>query len=402
MLSQLINFKKLFFLGFAVASTKVILLLFAYFFDAETYNQFNQIYYTASIIILFGSLGFNIAVTRLNITFSKIVFAITANALSAYIFLQIFSAPFDNIFQIISILIYSILISLTGILAFHLLFSGKHNDYVLIMILYSAFHLLIIPAIYFLNVDLFIALPMTAIIWFISSSTKFIKPEKFPEGSFNEFYKIGVSAFIINSAVSLALAADKYFVNHYFAIEIANSYTFAWSLTAPMFYIGVIIEQFLFSEQNTSKSNILNRGIILSSLFVVIYSAAVLVIVNFVPEILPSSISYNYVREIFMLMIAGYSVIVIFHFPINAYLFKALGIDKQKTISIIFTIIIALFVGFYILILQGVVVINYIWLLVITWSYIFTLLTAKAAVMFKGDKKEEFLKPITGITNLEP
>lgn len=66
MLNQFTNIKKLFFLGVAVASTKVMLLLFAYFFDAETYNQFNQVYYTASIIILFGSLGFNIIIRKVN------------------------------------------------------------------------------------------------------------------------------------------------------------------------------------------------------------------------------------------------------------------------------------------------------------------------------------------------
>ena len=396
------HIKKLFFLGIAVASTKVMLLLFAYFFDAETYNQFNQIYYTASILILFGSLGFNIAVTRLNMNFAKIISAVAANALVAYLFLQIFSAPFDNLFQMGSILIYSILISLTGILAFQLLFSGRHKDYVLIMILYSIFHLLIIPAIIFLEIDLFIVLPVTSVIWFVSASTKFIKPEKFPESSINEFYKIGLSAFVINSAVSLALAADKYFVNHFFALEIANSYTFAWGLTAPMFYIGVIIEQFLFSEANPSKSNILKRGLVLSTAFVIIYAVTLLVVINLFPGLLPESVNYNYVLSILTLMITGYSVYVIFHFPVNAYLFKSLGTEKQKSISIIFSIIIFAFVILYGTIMQGVIEINYIWLLIITWSYIFTLLITKIFIMFRKPAEEELLTPVSEITNLEP
>lgn len=74
MLNQFTNIKKLFFLGVAVASTKLMLLLFAYFFNAENYNQFNQIYYTASIIILFGSLGFNVVIREvyLNQIYSKL------------------------------------------------------------------------------------------------------------------------------------------------------------------------------------------------------------------------------------------------------------------------------------------------------------------------------------------
>ncbi len=71
--------KNYFFLGIAVASTKLMLLLFAYFFDAETYNQFNQIYYTASIMILFGSLGFNIAVTRVNMSPKLVSAAVVIN-----------------------------------------------------------------------------------------------------------------------------------------------------------------------------------------------------------------------------------------------------------------------------------------------------------------------------------
>ena len=67
MLNQFSNIKKLLLIGVAVASTKVVLLLFAYFFNAETYNLFNQVYYTASMVILFGSLIFKIVVKKLNI-----------------------------------------------------------------------------------------------------------------------------------------------------------------------------------------------------------------------------------------------------------------------------------------------------------------------------------------------
>ena len=102
------NIKKLILLGFAVASTKVMLVLFAYFFDAPTYNQFNQIYYTSSIIILFGSLGFGLAVTRINITLKLILAAVTINSIVTYFILQLISAPFTDPFEISSLMIYSI------------------------------------------------------------------------------------------------------------------------------------------------------------------------------------------------------------------------------------------------------------------------------------------------------
>lgn len=401
-LNQLSNIKKLFLLGVAVASTKLMLLLFAYFFNAETYNQFNQIYYTASIIILFGSLGFNIAVTRVNIKKIFTVSAVLLNSVIVYFVLQITSSPFNNIFEITAIIIYSVFVSLTGIYVFQLLFTGRYVDYVLLTLTYSILHLLIIPAILTFNLSLFILLPTVAIIWFGVGSSKFIHQSGTSLKNIKEFYKVGISAFVINSAVSLALAADKYFVNHFFSVDLANSYTFAWGLTAPMFYIGVIIEQFLFSETIPSKSNILKKGFSLSTSFIMIYAATLLITAYFLPGSVPKSVNYNYVLSILTLMVTGYSIYVIFHFPINAYLFKSLGTEKQKTISIVFSIIISLFVILYIIIMQGLVEINYIWLLIITWSYIFTLLITKIFIMFNKPAEVQPLTRITEITNFEP
>ena len=402
MLNKFASIKKLFLLGIAVASTKVMLLLFAYFFDAETYNTFNQVYYTASLIILFGSLGFNIAVTRIKVSLAIVLISVALNAILAYLFLQIISAPFNNLFEISSILIYSIFISISGIYVFHLLFSGRYKDYVLLTILYSVLHLLIIPAILFLKVSLFTVLPVVSILWFFIGLSKYLKQQGFSVNSFKEFYKIGVSAFVINSAVSLALAADKYFVNHFFPVEIANSYTFAWGLIAPMFYIGVLIEQYLFSETNTSKSNILKRGFILVAALVAFYSVTTVTMINLFPGILPASVNYITVLKIFTLMISGYSVYVIIHFPVNAYLFKSLGTEKQKTISLVFAVIISGFIALYIFIFQGLISIDYVWLLILTWSYIFTLLITKIFIMFREDIGSEPAKSLMEIKNLEP
>jgi len=401
MLNHFANIKKLILLGLAVASTKVMLLLFAYFFNAETYNQFNQIYYTASIVILFGSLGFNIAITRMNISMKLVVAAIFVTSSLAYFFLQIFSAPFENIFEILSILVYCLFISLSGIYVFQLLFTGKYQDYILLTLLYSVLHLLIIPAILFFKLSLFSILPVVALLWFLIGFRKYIKQDNSSLSSLFEFYKIGVSVFVINSAVSLALAADKYFVNHFFPLEIANSYTFAWGLTAPMFYIGVLIEQYLFSETNPSKSNILRRGFILVTSLVILYSLVVISAINFFPQIIPASVDYTTVKEIFTLMIIGYSLYVIVHFPVNAYLFKSLSTETHKMISIAFAIIISGFLVVYILIFRGVISIDYILLLVITWSYIFTLFIVKVIIMFRKGRSQDNEKSITEISDLK-
>jgi hypothetical protein len=402
MLNKFANIKKLFLLGVAVASTKLMLLLFAYFFDAESYNQFNQVYYTASMVILFGSLGFNIAVTRINISIRLVSASVLFTTLLAYLFLQITSSPFENVFEIISILIYCLFISLAGIYVFQLLFTGRYRDYVLLTILYSVLHLLIIPAILFFHVSLFTVLPVVAFTWFAAGFPKYIIRKEITLKNFKEFYRVGISAFIINSAVSLGLAADKYFVNHFFSVETANSYTFAWGITAPMFYLGVLIEQYLFSETNTSKSNILKHGFILSTSLVILYGICVLIVVNFIPALIPASVDYNLVVKISTLMISGYSIYAVIHFPVNAYLFKSLGTGKQKSISIAFSIIISIYLILFIMILQGIVEIDYVWLLIITWSYIFTLLVTKIFIMFREEIGPQIEKPLLEIKNLEP
>lgn len=402
MLNQFSNIKKLLLIGIAVASTKVVLLLFAYFFNAETYNLFNQVYYTASMVILFGSLGFNIAVTRISLNIKLVAVAVLVNVFIAYLFLQVTSEPFISVYQIASVILYALFSSLGGIYVFQLLFSGNYKDYAILTLLYSLLHLLIIPVVLFLNADLFLILPVVSFLWFIIGFPKYIKKNGNSIREIKEFYKIGLSAFIINSAVSLALAADKYFVNHFFPLELANSYTFAWSITAPMFYIGVLVEQFLFSETNTSRTNILKRGFILSTSFIFIYAVAVLFVINFFPELIPDSIDYTYLLKITTLMITGYSIYVIFHFPVNAYLFKSLGTEKQKTISLAFAVIISCFIALYILIFKGMISIDYVGLLAITWSYIFTLLATKILIMFREDISKEPVKSILEIKNFEP
>jgi hypothetical protein len=402
MLNQFTNIKKLFLIGVAVASTKVVLILFAYFFNAETYNLFNQVYYTASMVILFGSLGFNIAVTRVSLNKKLVAVAVLINVFIAYLFLQVTSQPFVSAYEIASVILYALFSSIGGIYVFQLLFSGNYKDYVILTLLYSFLHLLLIPFVLYFNTTIFIVLPAVSFLWFIIGFPKYIKQNGKSKREIKEFYKVGISAFIINSAVSLALAADKYFVNHFFPLELANSYTFAWGITAPMFYIGALVEQFLFSETNTSKSNILKRGFILSTTFIIIYAIALLLIINFFPGIIPASVNYSYVIKITTLMITGYSLYVIFHFPVNAYLFKSLSTEKQKSISIAFAIIISSFLILYILIFRGVITINYVLLLILTWSYIFTLLVTKIFIMFHKEAGNENISPIMDIKNLEP
>lgn len=230
-------------------------------------------------------------------------------------------------------------------------------------------------------------LPFVTTFWFLIGYPKFIKQSGTGNTTWKEFYKVGLSAFIINSAVSLALSLDKYYVNSFFELSLANSYTFSWSLTAPVFYIGSIIERYLYAGKYEIKFSLFRKGFGLSVIFIPLYTAALICFVYFFPQFLPASVDVNHVREITTMMIAGYSIYSLIHFTVNAYLFKLMHTSVQKEVSVYYTIILLLFIGYFYFVFQDMILLNYKTLLISIWSYIFLLLIAKIVLLFRRKKE---------------
>lgn len=375
------SIKKFVLIGLSLFLIKSVLILYAYLLDQYTYNAFNQSYYTASLLILFGSMGFNIAQTRIPINIFKLLVYILLNIIIAYFVLHIISAPFDNTIEIISVILYSLIISVTGVLNFKLLFEGNYVRYFFILLSLTVVHLLVIPAIQLFNFSVFLTLSLLVVIWFIIVLKYFDLSFKSNKNVY-EYYKIGVSAFIINSAVSIGLAGDKFIANHFFDIDLANTYTFAWSLTAPVFYIGTLIEKYLFAEKNPDKKKILVNGTVISFLLVIAYFVFINSVLWLFPSLLPGAVSKPLFFNLSIFMMAGYSIYVIFHFPLNTYLFKMLETGKQKIISIYFAIIITVFAGVFYYLTNFNLTIDYKLLLTVVWIYIFILLITKAIIIF--------------------
>lgn len=382
------SIKKFVLIGLSLFLIKSVLILYAYLLDQYTYNAFNQSYYTASLLILFGSMGFNIAQTRIPINIFKLLVYVLFNIIIAYFVLHIISAPFDNTIEIISVILYSLIISVTGVLNFKLLFEGNYVRYFLILLSLTVVHLLIIPAIQLFNLSVFFTLSLLVVIWFIIVLKYFDLSFKSNTNVY-EYYKIGVSAFIINSAVSIGLAGDKFIANHFFDIDLANTYTFAWSLTAPVFYIGTLIEKYLFAEKNPDKKKILVNGTVISFLLIIAYFVFINSVLWLFPSLLPGAVSKPLFFNLSIFMMAGYSIYVIFHFPLNTYLFKMLETGKQKIISIYFAIIITVFAGVFYYLTNFNLTIDYKLLLTVVWIYIFILLITKAIIIFSRYPKDK-------------
>jgi hypothetical protein len=197
-----------------------------------------------------------------------------------------------------------------------------------------------------------------------------------------EFYRLGLSVFVINSSAGLALTADKFFVNHYFTQALANSYTFAWALAAPVFYMGNVIERAIYTVEKRDKlRSVFLKASLGQLVIVILYGAGVSSAVYFFPQLLPNSVSYDYIKVIVPVMIAGYGVYSIFHFPLNGILMKFSSGKTQEKIAFYYTIAIIAFIGIFFVLKGRGVGLNYLSLLGIIWVYLFSLLFIKAKII---------------------
>jgi len=376
------TFQRFVLIGSTIFSNKLILILIAYFFSGVQYNTFNKAYYTASILILFGTLGFDFAINRINTSFKMIVLGVTLNVIAALAILFFISDPFTNFYQLISIFIYSLFACLGGIFTFQHLFQGRIKTYVVLMFTNALLHLMIIPFITLLKADIFLLFPLITLTWFLIGYPGFLKYNKAKGENLAALYKLGVSTFMINSAVSLALVADKYIVNHYFPIDTANAYTFSWGLIVPLLYLGNVVEKLIYSSTSGDSVRIFKKSLIILLMLVVAYSILLLSAVNFLPAVIPNSINSVRLVQILSFMITGYALFVVINFPVNGYLFKFAETTKQKSVAAAYLVTIIIFPIAFFLINGGTEITNYRTLLLLIWSFIFLLLIIKTVVVF--------------------
>lgn len=328
-------------------------------------------------------MGFDLAINRLTISIKNLTLAVIFNISLTMIVLYLLTKPFSNIYYLLSIFIYSLFAILGGILTFKHLFQGRIKLYVILMLINSLLHLSIIPLITRFNFELFYFFPLITFLWFLVGFRGFVKYNKVGNTHLAELYKLGTSTFIINSAVSLALVADKYLINHNLALVTANAYTFSWGLVVPLLYFGNLVEKIIYGSSTKQEKNLIIKSLLLLFILVTLYSSAITLIVNFLPTLLPKSIDYHQLRNIFNFMIVGYGLFVIFNFPINGYLFKFAETYKQKKTAISFLVLLISFPLIFIAINGGTQITDYKMILITIWIFIFLLLIIKTIIVFK-------------------
>ena len=378
-----LNFSQLTWIGASIFASKVYLLFFPYFLNGVLYNEFNKIYYTASLVILFGSFGFNIPASRLDFNKLLILSGVVINSAITLIVLMITTGLETNFIYIAAVIIYSVVCSYIGIISFRILFDGRHVRYAVITFIVSISNLLIIPFVTVGHLSISLSLILSSFLALVSThkiinNAGFIEKEK---GTIINLYTVGISAFVINMIVPLALIADKYIANHYFDITTANAYTFGWGLTAPMFYIGNLIEKMMYSIKENDKRKLLKNSFGLLLVFILLYNIMLIAGVNYFTFLLPKSIDITLLKHIVYFMTGGYSVYVLFQFPVNGYLFKFSKITTQGKIAAAYVAFSAIYIAAFFLFRGFIATVQFQILLIAVWIFIFSLLGIKIFLM---------------------
>ena len=379
------SIKQIITLGLTLVLPRIPILLAAYVLSKENYFFFNKYYYTAAMQILWSSFGFEFAISFTKTKYTLLTGSILTNVLITSIVLYFAVIEELNIYKFMAISSYSFFVTVANVINFRILYTGKAFIYLLTNMLNAIllFLAIMLGGIYAEN-GLIIGLTLGAALYFITVLAFQFRNEReqFDGKSLKELYTLGFSSFVINSIVPFLLAADKFIVNHNFENITANSYTFAWGLTAPLFYIGNIFEKLIYAEKKeVTKKMVLVNGL-LNIALITIYAIAVFTAINISDSILPQSVSKEMVRSITLIMLIGYSIYAIVHFPLNGYLFKQKNKSFPKKIAVLYVIAAAVFVILYALIREELYV-HYTRLLFFNFTVLTVLLIIKIAVVLR-------------------
>ncbi len=250
--SYIKRLEKFLFIGGAIVISKVAFLFIPYLTTDIQYNSFNKIYYTAAIVVLFGKLGFEFAITRVKIGHIKLFFAVFFNTIITTFFVFFVGNEKHIYSDYLAVFIYSFFYILASIFLIKNLFEGSYKKYFLYKLFYGVTLIISIIILIKIKLEIFLVFPIVGFLWFLFIYL-FNWHNSKGNGSIKDFYKLGASGFIISAALGFAFIADKYIVNHFFELDVANAYTFGWALTAPILYIGSMVEHSIFTASNKNK-----------------------------------------------------------------------------------------------------------------------------------------------------
>ncbi len=375
-------------IGVSFVLLKSFNLVLPYSLDDVSYNEFNKVFYYASLISTIGTFGFTYAITQID--FSPIILSLLVilNIIISYFIVYTFSGVEVSLFNLANIFLISFSSILFSVYNFRLLFLSKTNKFFITVVIISTSYFLALAINFLTGTNLLFLYGLLGTVGLFFSFYFFDLGTTNKISDIKKLYKIGFSTFIINSAAGMVLMADKFFANNIFSIEIANAYTFAWALVAPIFYLGNIVEKNIYaagSKQSIKDALFNSFGMIIIGL--ISYGVIVYFISNYYPNLLPSSINISLFSDIFLYMLLGYSLFILLHFPINGILFKLNFHDSQKMTSYVYLVILGISALLYYFNIISFDTSNYIKLLGVVVTILMILSSSKFFLLFYLHKR---------------
>ena len=112
-------------------------LVLPYFLDEVSYNEFNKVFYYASLISTIGTFGFTYAITQINFTPIILSLLVIVNIVISYFIVYTFSGVEVSLFNLGNIFLISFSSILFSIYNFRLLFFSKTYKFFITVIIIS-------------------------------------------------------------------------------------------------------------------------------------------------------------------------------------------------------------------------------------------------------------------------
>lgn len=386
------SFKNLTLITISLIVLKSFNLVIPYLLNKNEYNEFNKVFYYASLISTLGTLGFTYAITQINIHPAILSVLVLINIFAGLFIMRFFFGVINTPYELLIVTLIAFTSIIFFVYNFELLFHSQILKYTLTIFIFSGMHYTAIIFFKLFAGDILLFYGIGGLLGLILSLHFFNLGGVSKTAAVQKFYKFGLSTFIINSAAGMALMADKFFANNFFSIDVANAYTFSWALVAPLFYLGNIAEKNIYAvspSHSVKKSFYFSFFIIITG--ILLYGGMLYGISNFYKFLLPGSINVQLFSKIISVMIIGYAVYIILHFPINGILFKLNLHTVQKYSAILNLTAILIFVIAYftkeIIIPKD----DYIALLFLVWGFLL-LITVPKILLISILEKEKFAK----------
>lgn len=331
--------KNLIILLVSSALNKGFLLILPYIVSGEIYNEFNSLYYSATMLTVIAVFGLDFVAARKKYIPKPLFTAIVLNIILSFGLFSIITGEFNA--EVLIFLVTNISFSLYTTF---FLFKGDLKRYLVSSFCYFGTGLISIILSFLLSWPLFTIFSFISIS--LITGLKFVNfGDDQNNYKLSEIYISGGSIFLINALSGIVFSFDKYIVNNYLGIVNANAYTFAWTLLVPVFYIGNLFEKQIYTskKEKTEYRDVAKIAAFnASSLF--LYLVVVNSVILFF-NLLPDSINKYTFSRISLMLSAGLFIFSCIHFPLNGVLLKYSSSRIQKLSGLINLALLVIFAG---------------------------------------------------------